>query len=154
MKKKTMSSSATVSNRPRTSTKEARQTLDAARLPTHDNGLEELIVLSLLVALLDSLYRVIALFTLTEDQALHGDLNTLPPLIAIHRIVAANDRGDLASANLLQLGHKLLHVTGAGLGIGIAAIAKEVDVDLRDTGGLGSLEERIEVGLLGVLRPD
>jgi len=138
-----------------TSTKKGtKQTLDPTLLPTHDNGLEELVILPLLVALLDSLNRVIALLALAEHHTLHGQLNTLPPLIAIHGIVAANGRGDLANTNLLQLVNKLLHVPGARLGVGIAPIAEEVDVNLGDARSRGGLYQGVEVRLLGVLRPD
>jgi len=128
-----------------------RLTLDTAFLAANNDGLEELIVLALLVALLDGLDRVGALLTLTKNHSLESKLVSLPSLIAIHGIVTANDRGDLSGTNLLELGNELLHVCSAGLGVGVTAIAEEVNVDVGDAGILGSLEQGVEVGLLGVL---
>jgi hypothetical protein len=127
-------------------------TLDAALVSTNDDRLEELVVLSLLVTLLDSLDRVVALFALAKNQALEGQLVPLPSLIAVHGVVPADDRGDLANADLLDGRQQLLQVTGSGLGVSVAAVAEEVDEDLGDAGFLGSPEEGIQVRLLRMLK--
>ena len=126
-------------------------TLDTSLITTNNDRLEELIVLSLFVSLLDGLDRVTALLALAQNQTTQCDPNALPPLITVHGIVTANNRGDLASTNLLDVGEKLLHISGAGLGVGVAAVAKEVDEDIGNASLLGSLEEGIEVGLFRVL---
>lgn len=125
--------------------------MDTSLLAADNDGLEELVVLALLVALLNRLDRVGALLALAEDHALEGDLVALPPLVAIHGVVTADHRGDLADADLLQLPEELLHVTGAGLGVRVAAVAEEVDEDFGDTGLLSGAEEGVQVLLLGVL---
>ena len=125
--------------------------LDAALITTDNDGLEEFVVLALLVALLDRRNGVGAGLTLAEVQALEGNLDTLPSLITIHGIVTADNGGKLTSANLLDGLKELLHVTSAGLGVGVATIAEEVDEDLGDASLLGGPEEGIEMCLLGVL---
>lgn len=126
-------------------------TLDAALVTTDDDGLQELVVLALLIPLLDSLDRVVALLALAEDHALQGNLIALPPLIAVHRVVPTDNGGDLTDADLLDRGQQLLHVAGAGLGVRVAAITEEVDEDLGDSVRLGGLEQGIQVRLLRVL---
>lgn len=126
-------------------------TLEATLITSNNDGLEELVCLALLVTLLDGLDRVLAGLALALDKTLHGDLDTLPPLVTVHGVVTADNRGDLADAELLDLVLKLLHVGGAGLGVGVASIAEEVDVDLGDLVLLGGFEKSIEVSLLGVL---
>lgn len=128
------------------------RTLDTALVAADDDGLQELVVLALLVPLLDGLDRVVALLTLAQDHALKRDLVPLPPLIAVHGVVPTNNGGDLANADLLDCGQKLLHVTGARLGIRIAPIAKEVDEDLGNPVLLGGLEQGVQMRLLRVLR--
>lgn len=84
-------------------------------------------------------------------HALEGNLDALPALIAIHGEVTANNSGNLANANLLQVVDELLHVTSTRLGVGIAAVAEEVDEDLLHTICLGCAQESVQVSLLGVL---
>lgn len=124
--------------------------LDPGLLVADNDGLEELIVLPLLVALLDGLDRVAALLSLAEDQALQRQLVPLPSLITVHGIVATNHRCDLTNADLLELSEKLLHITSTGLGVGVPTIAEEMNVDFGDAGSLGGLEKSVEVLLLGM----
>ena len=126
-------------------------TLDAPLVATDDDGLEELVVLALLVALPDSLDRVLARLALAQDQTLERNGIALPALIAVHSVVPANNGGDLANANLLDGRQQLLHVTGAGLGVGITAVAEEVDEDLGNPIFLGGPEKGVQMGLLRVL---
>ena len=129
------------------------RTLDAGLLAAEDDGLQELILILLTTAgvgVLDGLDGVSGLLALAEDETLEGNLDAVPALIAVHGIVAADDGGDLADADLLDGVLEFLHVAGGRLGVGVAAVAEEVDEDLGHAGLLGGLEERVEVGLLGV----
>lgn len=126
-------------------------TLDARLLATDNDGLEKLVVLALVITLLDGLDRVGALLAFAEDKALESDLDTFPSLVTVHGIVSADNGGNLTNTKLLDLGEQFLQVTGTGLGVGVTAITEEVDVDLGDAILLGSLEESIKMGLLGVL---
>lgn len=118
-------------------------TLDTALFSTDDDRLEELVRLPLLVALFDGLDWVVALLALAKDQALKSNLVSLPPLVAVHGVVPADNGGDLANANFLDCRLQLLHVCSTGLGVCIATIAEEMDEDLGYAGRLGSPEERI-----------
>lgn len=126
-------------------------TLDAGLSAVQNDGLQELVVLALFVAFLDGSHGVTALLALALNHTLQGQLDSLPPLVTVHGVVAANNGSQLASANLLDVVQKLLQVCCTGLGVGVTAIAEEVDVYLGDLVLLGSLEQRIEVLLLGVL---
>lgn len=126
-------------------------TLDAASIAVHDDGLQELVVLALLISFLDSGDWVTALLTLTKDQALEGELDSLPPLVTIHGVVTADNGGQLADTELLDGVQQLLQIAGARLGVGVTAIAEEVDVDLGNLVLLGGLEEGVQVLLLRVL---
>lgn len=126
-------------------------TLDATSITIHDDGLQELVVLALLISFLDSGDRVTGLLTLTKDQALEGELDSLPPLVTVHGIVTANNGGQLADTELLDGVQQLLQIAGARLWVGVTAIAEEVDVDLGDLVLLGGLEEGVQVLLLRVL---
>lgn len=126
-------------------------TLDAGLVAIDNDGLEEFVVLALLVALLDGSQRVAAGLTLAQNHTLQGKLNTLPSLVTVHGIVATNNGGQLTNSKLLELAEELLHVAVARLGVRVATIAEEVNVDLGDLGSLGSLEQGVKVLLLGVL---
>lgn len=133
---------------------ETELTLDAALIATNNDGSEELIPIKITTALISSLdgsNGVLRGLTLTEDETLKGDLEAVPTLIAVHGEVSANNGTDLTDANLLGSVDKFLHIAGTGLGVGVTAIAEEVDEDLGHAILLGSLEEGVEVGLLGVL---
>src|SRR5690242_71239 len=125
-------------------------TLDPTLLATENDGLQELVVLALLVSRLDGGYWVAAFLTLTSNQALHADLDTVPPLIAVHDVVATDDGCDLAEPDLLGRLQQILHVTGAGLGVGVTAVTEEVDVDLGDAHLLRNLEQSDQVVDVGV----
>lgn len=126
-------------------------TLDAASITVHDDGLQELVVLALLISFLDSGDRVTALLTLTKNQTLEGELDSLPPLVTVHGVVTTDNGGQLADTELLDGVQQLLQIAGARLGVGVTAIAEEVDVDLGNLVLLGGLEESIQVLLLRVL---
>lgn len=133
----------------------AKLTLNSALVTTNDDGSQELVSVLVAVALISSSNgsnRVLAVLALAEAKALQGNLDSLPSLITVHGKVSANNGGDLTNANLLEILNELLHVVRTRLGVGITAIAEEVDEDLGHTVVLGGLEEGVEVGLLGVLQ--
>jgi hypothetical protein len=104
-----------------------------------------------LVPLLDGLDGIGALLSLAQNHALQGDLDSLPALVAVHGPVTTDNGGDLANAELVELADKLLHVSGTRLGVGVAAVAEEVDVHLGNLVLLGRLQQSVQVVLLGVL---
>jgi hypothetical protein len=124
---------------------------NATLLASNNDGLEELVLLVLFVARLDGGNGIHALLALAEDHALEGNLVSLPPLVAVHGVVATDDGGNVTKANLARRGNQLLKVGGTRLGVRVAAVAKGVDVDLGDSDLLGGPEEGIQVGLLRVL---
>jgi len=127
-----------------------RRTLNTAFLTTNDDGLQELIVLILRVAVLDSLERVGAVLTLPSNQTLHTNLDTLPALVTVHDVVTANDSGNITKANLLGLVKQLLHVQNGALGVGITTVAEEVNEDLGDLHLLGEVEQSEQMSDVGV----
>ena len=122
-----------------------KHTLDSAVLAIDDNGLQELVSLTSLVALLDSLDGVGRLLALAFEDADHGLLNTLPALVAVHGEVTSNNGSDLAETDLLSVVDDSLHVAGTGLGVGITTVTEEVDVDLGHADLLGDVEESEKV---------
>ncbi|KAI6763036.1 hypothetical protein HG530_009016 [Fusarium avenaceum] len=103
-------------------------------------------VTAALVSSLDGSNGVLRGLTLTVDKTLKGNLEAVPALVAVHGKVSTDNGTDLTNANLLGCIDEFLHVTGAGLGVGITAITEEVDEDLGHTKLLGGLEEGVEVG--------
>ena len=105
--------------------------LDACLVAVENHGLEELVGLACLVAGLDCGRgiggRVLAF---AADEAAQAGLDALPALIPIHYVVAANDCAKLASGERRHGGEEGAHMPHAGPGIGVAAIAEEVDVDV------------------------
>ena len=116
-------------------------TLYSSFLPIYNDGLQELIILVLAVSLLDSSHRVTAFLAFSFDQAVQANLDSVPPLIAVHDVVSAHHGRDVAEADLLGGLQQSLHVSGGRLGICVTAVAKEVDVGLGHALSLGDLEE-------------
>ena len=120
-------------------------TLDTTLVTVDDDGLQELVGLVLLVALLDSLDDILALLALTLDKALDSDLDALPTLVTVHRVVAADDSRDLAVLLLLEELEQVLRVAGSRAGRGVATVTEEVDENVWDALLLGGLKESLEV---------
>jgi hypothetical protein len=120
-------------------------TLDPSLLSTHDDGLEELIVLVFAVSFFDGGYRVATLFAFASDQPLHADLDPVPSLIAIHDVVASDDCCDVPQPDFLGGLQQRLHVPGGRLGIRVTAVTKEVNVSLGDSHVFGDLEQLYQV---------
>lgn len=119
--------------------------LETTLIAVDNDGLQELVVLTSLVAGLDGSDGVGGSLTLTLDETVQGNGDTLPSLITVHSIVSADNGSDLTKTNRLGLVEKLLHVTSSRLGVGITAVTEEVDVDLRNAHLLSNIEKNEEV---------
>ena len=89
--------------------------------------------------------NILALLTLALDKTVNSDLYALPALVTVHGVVAADGGSDLTILALLEELLELLGIASGRAGRSVATIAKEVDVDVRDTLLLGGLEESLEV---------
>lgn len=66
------------------------------------------------------------------SDGLIGLLLAVPAMVAVHCVVAAGDRRDLADADLLALCLELLEVRLCALRRHIAAVEEGVDIDVLD----------------------
>ena len=110
-------------------------------MPPHDDGLEEFIVLPLGIAFLDGADGVVGLLAVAQDDTPEAELDAVPALVPIHGVVATDDGGELPDAELTETVEELLQVGDGALGVGIAAIGKEVDEDVGYAELAGDLEE-------------
>ena len=78
------------------------RTLDPTLIPVDDDGFQEFIGHILLVVLLDGRDDILTLLALALDQAVHCDLDALPALVPVHRVIATDDRRDFPDALLLD----------------------------------------------------
>ena len=69
------------------------------------------------------------MLTLTVDEGSVGLLLAVPVVIAVHGVVTAGNAGDLAHAQLIQLGLQVSKEALAGVGVGVAAVGDAVQVD-------------------------
>src|SRR5205085_3323364 len=74
-----------------------------ARFTHADDWFDELVGHAALVRASDRRDRIVGLLAFAVNQQLIGALCALPTLVAIHRVVAPADRGDLADADLSAL---------------------------------------------------
>ena len=121
-----------------------------ALIALDDERHDELIVDTVLVACLEAGYRIVCYDALCMSDGLIGLLLAVPAMIAVHRVVAASDRRDLADADLLALRFELFEVRLCALWWHIAAIEEGVDVDVLDALLLCHLEKCVEVALVAV----
>lgn len=120
--------------------------VDAGVGAVDDDGFEELVVLAGGVAGFDRGDRVGGVFAFAQDDAFHADFDAVPPLVSVHDVVSADHGGDLRlAAHGGDLGEEVAHVPGAGFGVGVTAVAEEVDEDFGDGHFFGDLEEGVEV---------
>jgi len=117
----------------------------------NNDRLQELIILSFLVSLFDSLKRITALLSLANTHGVQSDLNPLPSLITVHGVVSPNNCSNFSSTNLLDLVQEFLHVSCSRFWIGVTSIAKEVDIYMGNLHVFGNFKESVEMILLGVL---
>lgn len=124
--------------------------MDAPLLAAHDNRLEKFIRLVAVVPLLDGLDGVFGCFALAQHKALDANLDALPPLVSVHDVVPPHHRRDLANANVSRLLQQLFHVALGALGVGIAAIAKEMNKYVRHAHLLGDAQQPVQMFLVAV----
>ena len=94
-----------------------------------DTGQHELIGLVCSVGSLDGLGSVGSVLTLAVDKGSVGLLLAIPVVITVHGVVTAGNAGDLAHAQLVQLGLQVSKEALAGVGVGVAAVGDAVQVD-------------------------
>ena len=121
-----------------------------ALIALDDERHDELVVDAVLVACLEAGYRVVCYDALCMSDGLIGLLLAVPAMVAVHCVVAAGDRRDLADADLLALCLELLDVRLCALRRHIAAVEEGVDVDVLDALLLCHLEQCVEVALVAV----
>ena len=98
-----------------------------------DAGQHELIGLVCCVGSLDGLGSVGSMLTLAVDKGSVGLLLAIPVVITVHGVVTAGNAGDLAHAQLIQLGLQVSKEALAGVGIGVTAVGDAVQVDFLST---------------------
>ena len=103
--------------------------LHAAAL-TGDAGQNELVGLVCCIGCLDGLGSVGGMIALAVDKGSICLFFTIPVVIAIHGVVTAGDAGDLADAQLVQLGLQVGQEALAGVRVGITAIGDAVQVNV------------------------
>ena len=94
-----------------------------------DAGQHELVGLVSCVGSLDGLGSVGSVLTLAVDEGSVGLLLTVPVVITVHGVVTAGNAGDLAHAQLVQLGLQVSKEALAGVRVGVAAIGDAVEVN-------------------------
>ena len=127
--------------------------LYSSSLAAYDDGLEELIRFSLLVAFPDCFHGIGAIFTCPVDDTIHGSLNPVPALVTVHGVVPTHHGCHLTNAKLSGLVKKLLQVPCSGLWIRISAVPEEMNVDLWNPRRLGHLQQTKEMFDVRMLRP-
>ena len=110
-----------------------------------DHRLQNRVGHAVAIAHLNGVDRVFVLNALAIDQRVIGVLHALPPGAAIHCVIPAHNRGDLAhaqlGASLLQLLHKAL----AGLGPRIPSVEEAVDIHALEALDAGHFQQRVQV---------
>ena len=114
------------------------------------HGLHKLVRHTGVIGLLDRLSGVGLEGPFAAGDGVIGALHPVPALVPVHGVVAAHDRGDLAHAQLLDLGLELLHIELARAGGHVAAVQEAVDVDLAQSLLLGHLQQGEQVGDVAV----
>jgi hypothetical protein len=109
----------------------------------------ELVGHSFVVRLLHPLHRigVCTALGLAFDHGAVGLRDALPATVAVHRIVAAVDSGDLAGVILAHLLLQLFQIAGAIRGQSVAAIHERVHEDAIDSLLFCHFQERVQMFL-------
>ena len=103
-----------------------------------------------LVAALDRVGEVVDPLAFTAGEHLPGDLQPVPALVAIHGVVTADRRHQLADADLLQPLAHLAQIAGRRGGRRIAPVQEGVPRDPIEAAPLGQLAHRVGVIQRGV----
>ena len=97
----------------------------------------------MLVAALHRGVRIVgAGFGFAVDHGAIGEFFALPAIVAIHGVVAADDGGDLADAELAQFLLELLHIFAAAVRRRVAAVHEAVNENVLDFFLRGHFEQR------------
>ena len=108
------------------------------------DGLDEFVGHIVVVAFLHGGYHVLGLLALAFNEQVVCHLHAVPALVAVHCVVATDDRGNLSGrlfAVVLQLFDKAL--TRAG--VGVAAIHEAVEINLLEFVFLGDVAKSKDV---------
>ena len=87
------------------------------------------------------------MLALGVDQAVIGERHPLPALVAVHRVVAAADRGDLDVAAAFDGGQEVADEALGRARRGVAAVEQGMDAD-RDAGGGEQPRESRQLALM------
>ena len=116
----------------------------------HDR-LDEFVGDVLFVAALERGDRIVgAGFGFAMNQRAVGQLDALPAIVAVHRVVAADERGDFADLQLAHFLLELAHEVAAAVRRSVAAVHEAVDENFLDLLLLGQFEQREEMRDVGV----
>ena len=91
-----------------------------------DDGLDKLVRHPFVVGLLHCLHHVCGFLALAADELVIGQLDALPTLVAVHGVVAADNRRHTPCRSLAML-LQLRYETLAAPGVGVAAVHEAVD---------------------------
>ena len=112
----------------------------------HHDGLDEFIRHVLVVAVLNGGHRVRSPHPFSVHQGGIGLLHPLIAVVPVHGVIPAHHRGDLAYADLRQLGLEGFHIPFAAMGGHVPPIHKAMDVHLLKPLGLGQLHQSVQMG--------
>ena len=115
-----------------------------------DNRNDELICHAVRIGICHRLDCVVLLYALAICDCVIGLDDTVPVVVAVHRIVAAGDRRDLADAELVHLRLQLLDVLDTGIRRSITAVHEAVDIYLLEAVSLRELQQAEEMVLMAV----
>ena len=116
----------------------------------HGEGDDELIGLSVVVGSLNAARRGIRGLSVGLGQIVIGQLHALPAVVAVHRVVTAADRRDLADADLRHLLFQGRHIFLRRCRGRVAAVQEAVDKDLRQTVPLCKLQKGVKMVRMGM----
>ena len=110
-----------------------------------DNGDDELVGHVGGVAGLNGLLRVGSVVALAVDKGGVGFFLTIPVVVAVHGVVTAGDTGDLADAQLVQLGLQVSQEALAAVRVGVTAVHDAVQVNILRAHVLSHFQHAIPV---------
>src|SRR5699024_4577915 len=82
------------------------------------------------IAGIDGLLSVGGMVALAVHKGCVGFFLAVPVVVTVHGVVTAGDRGDLANAQLIQLGLQVGQEALAAVGVGVTAVHDAVQVHL------------------------
>ena len=119
--------------------------LDAAGGAVHNDGFEEFVGFACVVAGAYCCHGVGGFFAFALHEPREPDFDALPAFVAVHDVVSPYDGRDLAESQHFGMCEEGFEVALSGLGIGVAAVAEEVDPDFFDAVVFCDFEEAEEV---------